>query len=153
MREIKFRGKTKEGQWIIGSYFCMHHNEDRDHLHHFIISDGTPIPKNKTIGDIQVEVAKSSIGQFTGLQDSKGNDIYEGDILCIKQHELDILRGVFRETEIICVVEFRNGTFIPVMRDGKGYCWSNFIYDKKPTADYTVIGNIHDNPEMMEVNQ
>jgi uncharacterized phage protein (TIGR01671 family) len=146
MREIKFRGKTAYGgsEWRYGNLtgapthpYIQEVNE--------VSKDWYNFPR--------IEVVPDTIGQFTGLQDSKGNDIYEGDILCIKQHELDILRGAFRETEIICVVEFRNGAFIPVMKNGKGYCWSNFIYDKMPTADYTVIGNIHDNQEMMEVAQ
>lgn len=150
MREIKFRAKVckpltevifipsyrKEGEWVIGDL----------HLR-------TKIPHIHECGNDKFPIDINTIGQFTGLQDSKGNDIYEGDILCIKQHELDILRCAFRETEIICVVEFIHGTFIPVMKDGKGYCWSNFIYDKMPTADYTVIGNIHDNPELMEAKQ
>lgn len=142
MREIKFRGKNND-VWYFGNLHIVKHKE----------YDAAYIVKNKPERPLAIPVVLETIGQFTGLQDSKGNDIYEGDILCIKQHELDILRGAFRETEIICVVEFRNGAFIPVMSDGKGYCWINFIYDKMPTADYTVIGNIHDNPELMEANQ
>jgi len=141
MREIKFRAKNvMNGEWVCGD--LVHYNHSHTH-----ISIAEKECKE------QYFVHPETICQFTGLQDSKGNDIYEGDILCIRQHELDILRCVFRETEINCVVEFRNGSFIPVMSDGRGYCWSNLIYDKLPTADYTVIGNIHDNPEMMEVSQ
>lgn len=137
MREIKFRAKPLNGSWAYGE---LHIKNCR-------------IPHIHTDARATIYIEPNTAGQFTGLQDSKGNDIYEGDILCIKQHKLDILRGAFREIEIICVVEFRNGAFIPVMSNGKGYCWSNFIYDKMPTADYTVIGNIHDNPELMEAKQ
>ena len=36
MREILFRGKRKDnGEWVEGAYFCLHHNDERKHIHHF----------------------------------------------------------------------------------------------------------------------
>ena len=125
----------------------MHHNDDRDHLHHFIISDGTPIPKNKTIVDIQVEVAKSSIGQFIGIKDSKGMEIYEGDIL-------EYYNKITKKSHLSGIVIYNeHAAAFNVVNPENGY----YLYIK-PTDDgidetLTIIGNIHDNPEMMEVNQ
>ena len=136
-REIKFKGKSKrDGRWWFGN-LCVKGTKGNTQIY------------DPEYGGC-FEIDSDTVGQFTGLHDKNGKEIYEGDILCIRQHELNILRGAFRETEIICVVEFRNGAFIPVMSNGIGYNWSNFIYGVTPTKDYTVIGNIYDNPELLK---
>lgn len=80
-----YRGvRIDNGEWAYGAYFCLHHNDERTHIHHFIIPDNTPIPKDKPIGEIQVEVILATVGQFTGLVDRKGTKIYENDIVAIR---------------------------------------------------------------------
>ena len=65
--------RKDNGQLVIGYYFCMHHNDDRKHIHHFIIpleadlSIGTPIEK------IQVEIDPNTLRRrIANLQ--KGNN-------------------------------------------------------------------------------
>ena len=145
MRTIKFRGKTLNGAWVEGAYFVMQHNDERKHMHHFIIPDGTPIPKDKPIGDIQVEVQEATIGQFTGATDKDGKEIYEGDILdlfipknCGGRPEHRLRKVIFNE---------KSCGFLIV--DKHNHC----ICDAVTTSIeliYTVIGNIHDNPELLE---
>lgn len=143
MRTIKFRGKTKESQWIIGSYFCMHHNDERDHIHYFIIPENTPIPKDKTIGEIQTEVQENTIGQFTRLHDKNSKEIYEGDIIQTYDskgkpilHEVYYLESEARFAIKLIGYDMFNEGFISQK-------WINEL-------DFEVIGNIFDNQELLQ---
>nr|WP_316613937.1 YopX family protein [uncultured Ruminococcus sp.] len=134
MREKLFRGKRIDnGEWVYGFYFCMYHDDDRKHLHHFIIPLNVPIPKDKPIGEIQVEVNPDTVGQYTGLTDKNGKKIFEGDIA-----KNPINDGIF-------VVKYKNSLacFLGISIHGNpstGLC-----------SGFEVIGNIHDNPELLEV--
>lgn len=144
MREIIFRGKSKnDGEWICGG--AVHQTDFYgDKVDRWFIIDGTETFANK-IGR-PIRVIPETIGQYTGLTDKNGKKIFEGDI--IKTHGNDSY-----------VIKY--GEYIP-----RNYCLARY-YDK-PTIGfyaydgercfqlstnsrcYEVIGNIHDNPELME---
>ncbi len=134
-REIKFRGKrlydndcnkTKNGEWAFG--YLTECFDGKKAIFKPYKSYLSPAEKHR--------VDESTIGQFTGLRDIKGNDIYEGDIL-----ELD-----FKSRKCIEFVEFRDGRFVSV--DSERPYKADGIYLWLENA--TVIGNIFDNPELLK---
>lgn len=78
------------------------------------------------------EVLSETIGQFTGLTDKNGKKIFEGDIV----------RWITRrEDKVIGVIEYSDCSFL-LLSIGK-------IYDFSIMKDIEIIGNIHDNPELL----
>ena len=113
-REIKFRGKRADGKWVYG-YLV------KDDCEYLIGADV----------DSMFDVVPNTIGQFTGLKDSNGVDIYEGDIC------LDEINGEN------CVIVYKY--------DGFYAEYSGHIIDLYEVNDrITVQDNIHDNPELVK---
>lgn len=135
MREILFRGKTKEGKWLVGSlvHQTMYYGDPVDRYH--IIEggefDGDYYDSNTVIPE--------TIGQFTGLVDINYNKIFEGDIV-------EDMSTIFNQGSQ--VVEWFNEScgFEPFSdsMENCGHCGGL-------CPEYVkVIGNIHDNPELLE---
>ena len=122
MREILFRGKRTDGVWEFGYYFAKPIQE-----RHFILC-----------GENQWMVCKESVGQFTGLTDKNGKKIFEGD-RCRVSRPCVLAYGK---------ITFQNGCFWFV-DDGPGGMLR--LCDVKMNGfEIEVIGNIHDNPELLE---
>lgn len=139
MREILFRGQTRRK----GEKVRM---------------DGSPVDSNWVYGGIlpgkgdhsiiyQTEpelekfpVYTDTVGQYTGLKDKNGTRIFEGDIVDVLYN----LRygGVAKQRIGIRKVVFEEGCFM--MEGDEGY----FLFIA--SEEVTVVGNIHDNPELLE---
>lgn len=100
MREIKFREyDTKLNKWIYGDLYKNHKYDDEydgktEYLIHKIIE--TEERKTK-YNSVNFNIDEYSIGQFAGIQDCNGRDIYEGDIVEYKEEKgyVDFLFGTF----------------------------------------------------------
>lgn len=123
MREIKFRGKRLDnGEWIEGDLLRMND-------HWFIFPD--PAPE----GIDKYEVDPATVGEYTGLKDRNGKEVYEGDVMKIPETDFnaEIIGRVLFDDDAYYIIPLRGGHLW-------GLHWSLRKHDAK------IIGNIHDNP-------
>lgn len=120
MRKILFRGKSIRGSWHIG---LLAHIGNAWYI------------SNKAGVATAFEIVPQTFGQYTGLKDRKGTDIFEGDIV-------NIIRAEEKGK-----VEWReNDAAFEVVGD----CLEASFLENLYGHDVEVIGNIHDNPELLK---
>lgn len=152
-REIKFRGKRLDGQgWAFGSYI-------EAELNNGIAHEIVPYKRGEPV----VEVDPETVGQYTGMKDQNGNEIYEGDIIDINyKYDACGINGVIPDQDCAClgVVLYNQYTAAYELRlikaeypiDVKGYDeeYSLNLYSFDLDGYIDLCGNIHDNPELLE---
>lgn len=168
MREILFRGFHKDkngkqkvfvngewirGEWVEGNYIYLHkttycfegdtEHDKENEIHQIVFEQMTDwdLPNKH----LKVDVIPETVGQYTGLTDKNGMKIFEGDIirfdenLYTVQRECDTPGGYWAETGYIL----------------KHIGWSDYtsftstIDDWENECQIFIIGNIHDNPELL----
>lgn len=160
MREILFRGKrTDNGEWVDGylaayDLICPNYPEDTSN------ATGDYYGQTPYVG--LVEVDPSTVGQYTGLKDKNGVNIFEGDIVDLFGMKGKVVQecgafGIgFMKTIDYDLLESK----IP-FNNSANFCFNdnfisfwevfwNYEQDDNPLYEVEVIGNIHDNPELIE---
>lgn len=130
MREILFRGKIVESdEWVYGSYYglCRMTNKAGDFGYAHLIRQSNDEPLYR--------VDPETVGEYTGLTDKNSKKIFEGDILSDGD---DTYKVVFDE-----------GVFLI---ENSHYTTGVYVAIHIEKID-EVIGNIHDNPELLEVEE
>lgn len=126
MKDIKFRGKRfYNNKWIYGNLFIDKDGEryilENDYLeqdgHHLVCNSDTP-----------VFMMEETVGQYTGLKDCNGKEIFEGDIV---KYSTDDKNYAVYYNEL-------TAQFTTTDR----WLWG---YD-----DIEIVGNIHDDPELLQ---
>ena len=147
MREVLFRGKRKyNGEWVYGNY-CGAEYLTSDGIEHLIIE----VPRSGS----SARVLPETVGQYTGLTDKNGKKIFEGDIVkATITSNMEI--GDYTKADI-GVVGYDNIGVLGIVKyyDNGVPVWSDIIHELELSGaviDYSfeVIGNIHDNPELLK---
>jgi uncharacterized phage protein (TIGR01671 family) len=171
MRTIKFRGKVRQtikeihlgkepddGTWVVGDYHYL--NTGSPHIHFNLTS--------------RISVDPDTVGEFTGLCDKNGKEIYEGDILHVIEWEnliawdkdwnddpdrfnlfsLDEIKGEKRK-EYTSPVFWDEGGFCigstPGDKDVSLCCLFGDMKRSAPIFEFEIIGNIYDNPNLLKL--
>ena len=167
MRDIKFRGKNKEGKWSYGTGVvkvivnCKETNAleiiqsvDYDELDYYVPNYDSE------------EIRPDTIGQYTGLKDKNGKEIYEGDIILTQPFRDKPYSKNYKEKRLKGIVEYNikcGNNFYGC--EGKmkywGAEWHVEIIDKEDYKKFSnydwgkffeceVIGNIYENKNLLE---
>lgn len=148
MREIKFRGKnlnTKE--WVYGDLLQWNDGETAIGVHGQFIDDGYHFNENY---DKTPYVDETTVGQYTGLKDKNGKEIYEGDL--IKAPSGRIYAVIFstwkyeEKREFLKVIDLYEHTGWCISLDGVNPCE---LLDSE-VCQGSVIGSVYDNPELLK---
>lgn len=143
MRPIEFRGKRIDnGEWVYG--YLVEIQDLR-----FAIKDTVYNVNNGRIDIIPSEVNPSTVGQFTGLKDKNGKKIFEGDIINARyapryEKRSFVVQWNEWSAAFVCYREHE---------DPRVKFEQLPLQPSNSMEDIEIIGNIHDNPELLNQQQ
>lgn len=135
-REIKFRGfNEKNNKWLYGYYFV-------NRGLHFVVDDKTQT--NPLVNWKDFVVKPDTIGQYTGLKDKNGKEIFEGDIVKGVSHKSDSCISELIPFDVIGVVGYHKEYQTLEVRTRQASLHIEVAIKGE------VIDFIHDNPELIK---
>ena len=157
MREILFRGKRLDnGEWVEGFYVERQGKQ-------WIYPSGDPVISRSLARELRpmhsakstqkimregVPVDPATVGQYTGMKDKNGKRIFEGDV--VEGHCHSAWSHYLQRCEVAYGRDgFEARHHVNCGDDG----WRYYTYRVLFSKDVVVIGNIHDNPELLEVGE
>lgn len=142
MREIKYRGMSLNG-WVYGHYVMLVDSlgEAVDCIWEIGASKGTP-------------VEYKTIGQFTGLKDKNGTEIYEGDIFALEVPYVYFETGETVYQKEYIPVTFKDGKYVLYEQGIRNHDLCDVLTGWRIREGYKcsgeIIGNIHEDPHLLE---
>lgn len=142
-REIKFKGKSlTTSEWLYGSLF-------NDGAEDYIL----PNLPGAVLDYEDYQVDSNTVGQFTGLKDKNGKDIFEGDVVERKDSAFGFSHvGVVKFDSSLgaFVLEYEKYGMTCQCTFDKGFSENDGMCTIDGTFSYEVIGNIYDNKELIK---
>lgn len=144
MRDILFRGKRIDnGEWVEGDfiapYFISPYQNSELYINETFVN-GKSVDGIVWCQGSFYRIAPPTVGQYTGLKDKNGKRIWEGDII-----KWDYAYNEGKSYQVIYDV---GGACFSASREHNGDNTSTIFYNDEQYAE--VIGNIHDNQELLE---
>ena len=150
-REIEFRGKCVPdsryaGEWVTGGYVAPEADcKEQD--------EGLIISYFGGNSTFTRHVIPETVGQFTGLLDKNGKKIFEGDILLWTRKNVHIEGRTIQDFSDKCIIYYDNDKcgFRFRCKLDCGSCVGNldFSDDRAKESYIEIIGNVYDNPELL----
>lgn len=138
MRDIIFRGRISNDQWVYGSlihtgdFCCILESRDSDRYDYPYLDNDLG-----TIDGQAIPIDPNTVGQYTGLTDKNGEMIFEGDILKTDLYG-HLLSVVYNEHCAMFQVLFTDG-------------YSEGFLDRYSEINHLeIVGNVYDNPELLK---
>ena len=134
MREIKFRAWDKKTKSFVNLSTCEVYFTTQNEL---FVGETIELGTHEEFNDFVLQ-------QYTGLKDMNGKEIYEGDVIVIDSDK----------DKIIYVIVYEYGEYLAITPNknidvfGSGY--DQLSLSMSGTEDYKIIGNIYENPELIE---
>ena len=130
MREIKFKGKTINGGWVKGLYSVSNGKTHSTPKKGSYISSRAGAP-------FAFQIRPETLCQYIGINDKNDVEIYKNDII--------------KHITFTCIIKYKNGAFyLSVIKGGDTKRDGIFFFYNLNSNLLEVIGNIFDNPELLE---